>query len=113
MKKVIAAVIALCVTACLLASCQIIRTPIKNVFIVDNAKTYTLVEDVPQSGREKLEVSLARNEKEGCQFILRFDEDVSGVSVKVMRKKSLFSRIAFSRGAALQLKFFPVAAFSL
>ena len=83
MKKVIAAVIALCVTACLLASCQIIRTPIKNVFIVDNAKTYTLVEDVPQSGREKLEVSLARNEKEGCQFILRFDEDVSGVSVKV------------------------------
>ena len=44
MKKVIAAVIALCVTACLLASCQIIRTPIKNVFIVDNAKTYTLVE---------------------------------------------------------------------
>lgn len=82
MKKVIAAVIALCVTACLLASCQIIRTPIKNVFIVDNAKTYTLVEDVPQSGREKLEVSLARNEKEGCQFILRFDEDVSGVSVK-------------------------------
>ena len=83
MKKVIAAVIALCVTACLFASCQIIRTPIKNVFIVDNAKTYALVEDVPQSGREKLEVSLARNEKEGCQFILRFDEDVSGVSVKV------------------------------
>ena len=83
MKKVIAAVIALCVTACLLASCHIIRTPIKNVFIVDNAKTYTLVEDVPQSGREKLEVSLARNEKEGCQFVLRFDEDVSGVSVKV------------------------------
>ena len=63
MKKVIAAVIALCVTACLLASCQIIRTPIKNVFIVDNAKTYTLVEDVPQSGRESSRSVLRETKK--------------------------------------------------
>ena len=76
-----------------LSSCAVVRIPpvemgIENVFIVSNARKYRAEETIPPNGIDTLTASLAKNEAEGMQFILNFEEDVKNVSVSMTVPKS-------------------------
>lgn len=56
---------------------------IDNVYIVPNTKSILREEMPPKTGGDRLTASLAKNEGEGMQFLLRFDTDVTNVKVTV------------------------------
>ena len=85
MKKLLCAVLTIIVLASCI-SCSVYDRrpgPIEFVNIVDNVTKYNIDEFIPQSGKGELSVKLAKNEREGCQFILNFPQNVNNVSVNV------------------------------
>ncbi|PWM47054.1 MAG: hypothetical protein DBX47_01350 [Clostridiales bacterium] len=76
------------IVSAMFTSCAVVRKAptqmgIENVFIVSNAKKYRAEEKIAPNGIDKLTASLAKNEAEGMQFILNFDEDVKNISISM------------------------------
>ncbi len=56
---------------------------IDNVYIIPNTEKVLLKQEMEPNGVDTLTAALARNEQEGMQFILAFDQDVTDVKVTV------------------------------
>ena len=86
-KKWIAVLLVAVFAVSLISGCAISRLKIDNVYIVSNAEKYKQDETVPNTGVDKLTAKLAKNEAEGMQFIVKFDQDVSNMKMTVSELK--------------------------
>ncbi len=87
MKKIMAAILVAMFLLTFIAACEIKNEEksinIENVYIVPNTEN-VLRDEVPtMTENAVLTASLAKNESEGMQFLLRFDDDVKNVKVSV------------------------------
>ena len=86
MKKTLAALLfsVMAVSIFSVFSAQPIKAEgIDNVYIIPNTEKVLLKQEMEPNGVDTLTAALARNEQEGMQFILAFDQDVTDVKVTV------------------------------